>query len=138
MPYDSKKAIKCIFVASSIIFTYKIITIKPNLCYWKLGQKLSENRRVNSSEIVFSASFQKLRATNVWPFTNWIVSCRSWCCAECWWWCELDAVIKNCEYTHHWCSLLHQNISKHISLTDTRRFPLRKGRWFYFPLNIFL
>lgn len=39
------------------------LTIKADLCYWKLGQKLSGNRIVNSSEIVFSASFQKLRAT---------------------------------------------------------------------------
>lgn len=113
------------------------MTIKANLFYWKPGQKLSENRVVNSSEFVFSALFQKLRATNVWPFTNEMVSCRSWCCTACWWWCELDAVIKNGEYAHHWCILLHQ---EHFSFSDIYGFPLRKGGvilWFYFPTNIF-
>lgn len=53
------------FVATSIIFTQRIVTIKANISYRKLGQKLSENRVVNSPEIVFSSSFQKLKAKNV-------------------------------------------------------------------------
>lgn len=80
------------FVATSIIFTQRIVTIKANISYRKLGQKLSENRVVNSPEIVFSSSFQKLKAKNIWPFTNGMVSCRSWCCIECCWssatWCN--------------------------------------------------
>lgn len=60
-----RKQSNAFFVATSIIFTYRIVTIKANIFYRKLGQKLSENQVVNSPEIVFSASFQKLKAKNV-------------------------------------------------------------------------
>ena len=99
------------------------------------GTKASKDRVVNSSEIVFSASFQKLRATNVWPFTNGTVSCRSWCYTECWWWCGLDTAIRSSKYAHHWCILLHQ---EHFSFSGICWFPPRKGTVIlFFSSNIF-
>lgn len=87
------------------------------------GQKLSENVVVNSFEIVFSASFQKLQLTDVWPLTNGIVSCRPCVSLNGRWPYGPDVVIKI-----ETSSSLESYSNENISFPMTFVVPLRKGR----------